>query len=134
ALNPEYRGRLQPLDDPKAYFAALSERARQRSVPPGGRIVMYTVPPYPDQEEARLRKIMREHGIDVVTPYTKHRLLAKDEGLFVRVPTPRGERLERVGFLFLNEEAKWADARHPATRLPFLLHHARLYLSGGATT
>ncbi|MCC7384257.1 MAG: circularly permuted type 2 ATP-grasp protein [Deltaproteobacteria bacterium] len=127
--SPEIMGALSPLDEPNRYYARLVERAKALSNPAGGRVIMFQVPPYADHEDDRLRQIMKSHGVDVLTPSSKHRLVIKDDGLFVRETSKSGEtQLERVGYVFLNGEHKWLDASHPSTRPAFLLGEARDWL------
>jgi uncharacterized circularly permuted ATP-grasp superfamily protein len=129
-LQPEYKADLDPIDDPADYHRTLLERARERANPPGGRIVMYAVPPYADKEDERLKKIMRDLGVEILTPYTRHRLIANDEGVFIRRAGGSEEHpiLDRVGFLFLNGEHKWIDASHPVTEDAYLFYEAQGHL------
>ena len=120
-LEPRYQELLEPADDPSEYFRGLVERAKERAIPKDGRVVMYMVPPYPDNEDERLRKIMQSFGVEVVTTRTKNRLVVEDGGVYLSRP---GLEPERVGYVFLNGEHKWLDAGHPRTRDAYLLWQA----------
>lgn len=127
--SPELMGELKPLDDPNQYYGRMVERAKALAKPAGARVIMFQVPPYADHEDDRLRQIMKSHGVDVLTPNTRHRLVINDEGVFVKIPNQAGgAALERVGYVFLNGEHKWLDASHPSTRPAFLIGEARAWL------
>ncbi|MFO0722593.1 MAG: circularly permuted type 2 ATP-grasp protein [Myxococcota bacterium] len=127
--SPEVMAELKPLDDPSQYYARLVERAKALANPIGGKVIMFQVPPYADHEDERLRQIMKSHGVDVLTPNSKHKLVVTSEGVFVKEKDKAGkETLSRVGYVFMNGEHKWLDASHPSTRPAFLISEAHDWL------
>ena len=112
---PGYRDRIEALDDPRDYYRRLVDRYRRQARPRDGRIVFYVVPPYPDQEDARLKKIFGELGVDIVTPYTKKKLVVNERGAFLETLNENGtRRREPVGYVAINGEHHFVDFTHDA--------------------
>lgn len=127
-LNPGLAEVLHPLDDPMDYYRNLVEDARHRAIPRNGKIVLYLTPPYDDHEHKRLRAIMSDLGVTVVSNHSDTRLLADEDGAYLYHKKKRNSKgknkEERVGFIFLNGEHKFIDAGHPAMRRALLLSEA----------
>jgi uncharacterized circularly permuted ATP-grasp superfamily protein len=121
---PKYRDAIRPKDDPMDFYREIVKRAKKRATPKGGKVVVYQVPPYPDAEDTRLRKIYQDLGVEVVTPNTKRKLVATQEGVFLQ----EGKKREAVGYLVLNGEHKWIDAKFPVTREQYLHFEAQSHL------
>ncbi len=125
-LQPKYREVLKPRSDPDRFYSELVRSYRERAVPHGGKVVLYMVPPYPDNEDSRMARIFKDLGVEIVTPGQK-RLVVKPEGVYLR-KSGMTEATERVGFLFLNGEHKWIDATHPAAECSARIFEANALL------
>ncbi|HRK07217.1 MAG TPA: circularly permuted type 2 ATP-grasp protein [Pseudobdellovibrionaceae bacterium] len=113
---PEYNerlGRRVAERDPMEFYRQLAQRYTARAQ--GGRVVMLQIPPYADFEDRRVMRLMREAGIEVVTPHTRARLQIDAQGAWL-LPADGGRR-ERVGFLAINGEHWWMDM-HDARMWP----------------
>jgi uncharacterized circularly permuted ATP-grasp superfamily protein len=113
---PEYNervGRRVAERDPMEFYRQLAQRYTARAQ--GGRVVMLQIPPYADFEDRRVMRLMREVGIEVVTPHTRARLQIDAQGAWL-LPADGGRR-ERVGFLAINGEHWWMDM-HDARMWP----------------
>ncbi|NUM89701.1 MAG: circularly permuted type 2 ATP-grasp protein, partial [Bdellovibrionales bacterium] len=105
---PEYAELLEARTDPEQFYKDLVTRYREMANPRGGKIVLFSMPPYPDNEDYRLKKIMNDQGVEVVTPHTKKKLEADKDGAWL---VEEGRRRERVGYVHLNDEHKWLDPK-----------------------
>lgn len=112
---PEYKKILKPVDQPEDYYKEMGRR--YKSKPGKGRTVVYMIPPYADNEDLRLKKLYKDQGLQVVTPYTKAKLVTTPKGLFVEEKINGNISRKRVGYLVLNGEHGWVDVNHPATKL-----------------
>ncbi len=103
--------------------ASFKERAREQ----GGRAIVYMLPPYPDQEDERFKKLMREQGIETVTNRTQMRLKIAREGVFVFDSNLDKPKYEKVGFVFLNGEHSWLDPSYTANRERLIVSEAEAH-------
>jgi uncharacterized circularly permuted ATP-grasp superfamily protein len=101
--------------EPMDFYKKLASRFRERANPRGGKVVMLMTPPYPDNEAHRVMRLMKEVGIQVVTPYTKSQLEIDSNGEAWLIH-PDQKRRQRVGFIALEGEHWWMDAHHPEQR------------------
>ncbi len=101
---PEYATLLEAQTDPEKFYKDLVDRYRRMANPKGGKIVMFSIPPYPDNEDSRLKKLMAEQGVEIVTPHTQKKLEVDREGVWL---AEEGKRRQRVGYIHLNDEHKW---------------------------
>ncbi|MGQ0505586.1 MAG: circularly permuted type 2 ATP-grasp protein [Myxococcaceae bacterium] len=130
-INPGLKEKLPELNDIDDYFRAVVDQARAQANPPNGKIVIYMVPPFEDNESNRLAKVMARMGVEMVTPKGRQ-LSVTEDGVFMRA-TPDAEP-EPVGFIFLNGEHRWIDASHPLTRRAFFMTEAEEVLDAPETT
>jgi uncharacterized circularly permuted ATP-grasp superfamily protein len=126
-LMPAYADRLTPLDSPERFYNDLVSRYKSLSNPADGALVIYSVPPYDDHEDFRLNKIMKELGVEVVTPFTQKRLTVKDSGLYLYHKKNRKIK-QRVGYVILNGEHHFIDFTHPAAHERALVEEAKGHL------
>jgi uncharacterized circularly permuted ATP-grasp superfamily protein len=127
---PEYKGKISPIDTPEKFYDELVERYRSLRKPPGGRVVFFLTPPYPDHEDDRLKKIFSDRGVEVVTPLTKKKLVVNNRGAFLEFKNSNGTIVrERVGYLALNGEHAMFDPKHAAVRERALVDEAQVLLS-----
>ena len=130
-LQRNYRTVINPVGTPDEFYRTLVDRWKARANPRGGKVVMFQIPPYPDNEDFRLSKIMAELGVETITPYTDARLEAASDGsMVIRRYVKKGvvTAEEPVGFVVLNGEHRWMDISHPATRRAFLIDEAKSIL------
>ncbi|MDR3607099.1 MAG: circularly permuted type 2 ATP-grasp protein [Oligoflexia bacterium] len=123
---PEYRDRLEAVDSPEKFYDELVTRFRSLRKPPNGRVVLYMVPPYPDHEDDRLKAIFANRGVDVVTPFTKKKLVATRDGLFLeeKIGASKMSVRSSVGYIILNGEHAGMDSHNPASRERALIEEA----------
>lgn len=69
------------------------------------------IPPYADNEDPRLGRILKSLGIEVITPFTKSKLEFDDHNKAWLIPAGSSKR-KQVGFILLNGEHWWLDMRH----------------------
>lgn len=98
------------IRNPDQFYEKLIERYKRQAAQAGGVAVLYMVPPYPDREDHRIKKIFEEQGVMTVTPYTRHQLVVEGESAFLVDPQD-GDR-QKVGFVVLNGEHWWLDPSH----------------------
>ncbi len=128
-LKPEYANQIAAKYDPMDYYRSVISRAQARANPKGGKVVIYMVPPYPDNEDMRIQQLFKSFGVETVTPHTKNRLIVRKDGVYLRSKDPLARTPEqKVGYLFLNGEHKWIDATHPVTREALVLWEAHSHL------
>lgn len=90
------------------FYRVLGQRYKQRGLNKGGISVIYMVPPFVDNEDQRIKQLFQEQGIEVVTPFTKKRLVTDETGVYLtHVDHP--ELKEKVGMVVLNGEHYWLD-------------------------
>jgi uncharacterized circularly permuted ATP-grasp superfamily protein len=127
---PGYQSALDAADDPAQFYRQLVARYREQARPRDGRIVLYMVPPYPDNEDKRIEKIFSALGVDIVTPHTKKKLIVTDRGSFLETVNENGSRRrEPVGYLVLNGEHHFVDFTHAAAYERAMLSEAKDQLS-----
>jgi hypothetical protein len=78
----------------------------------GGRVIMYMVPPYPDNEDSRIRRILKDYGIETVTPNSDLQMKVMADGVYSFRKSLGPTSLEKVGYVVMNGEHKWMDAGH----------------------
>ena len=122
---PQYQEALQAVNQPKKYYEDLMARYRSLAKPLGGRVVLYSVPPYPDKEDSRLKKILHEQGVDLVSPWSQKKLEIDKEG--AAWVLQEGKR-ERVGFLILNGEHHFINPSFPAAQERAAVEEAKAHL------
>lgn len=124
ARQPDYARSLGAIDDPTEYYRSAAQRYRDQAN--GKLVVAYMMPPYADNEDARLKKLYADEGIIIVTPNSQNKLVSTDKGLFLESRNGETIRRQPVGFLVLNGEHAWAEGSHLAAlkrQLLELLHY-----------
>jgi hypothetical protein len=115
----------EPLD----FYKKLAARFRERASPKGGKVVMLMTPPYPDNEPRRVMRLMKDVGIEVVTPYTKSQLEIGKDGKAWLI-NPDWKSPQQVGFIALEGEHWWMDAHHPEQRKTAIIEWSQLSWEG----
>lgn len=110
------------------FYKTLADRFKARAAKKGGRAVMYQTAPYADNEDKRLRRIMEEHGIIVVTDQSKWKFMINSDGVYVYDSTRVSSVPEKVGFIFMNGEYSWLDPRYPVNYKRMVIEEARGHL------
>lgn len=110
------------------FYDELTTRFKQRAALHGGKAVMYMTPPYADREDERIRKLMKDRGIDVVTTHSNLQLISRDGQIYTYDKTQSQRRYEKVGFVFLNGEHSWLDSAYPANYEKVVLGEAQTHL------
>ena len=121
-------GRAIKFRKADAFYKTLTDRFKERAAKKGGRVVMYQTAPYADHEDKRLRRIMEEHGILVVTDQSKWKFKINSEGVFVYDSSRPDSVPEKVGFVFMNGEYSWLDPRYPVNYKRMVIEEARGHL------
>lgn len=132
---PEMQTALEKdaVAQPINFYRDLLARYRSEMKNPGDRIVVFSVPPYPDNEDYRLKAIWDELGVDWVTPTNgKKRLTKKKDGMYLEWFEGKRLKSQRVGYMIFNSEFQYADPNFPAAKQQWLLKEAteRLGLDG----
>jgi uncharacterized circularly permuted ATP-grasp superfamily protein len=107
---PEYSGKLGEIYDSLEYYKEVVRIAKERAYPKNGAIVLIQVPPYPDNEDYRIRALFKQEGVKVITPNTKDQILINSDGVWIKDPISKQGK-QRVGYLFLNGEHLWLDGK-----------------------
>ncbi|MFL5813681.1 MAG: circularly permuted type 2 ATP-grasp protein [Bdellovibrionia bacterium] len=126
---PDYKQALSPVNDPLDFYRELVKRYSSLRNPSDGRIVLYSVPPYPDREDRRLKRIFHDLGVDIVGPTTAKRIINDESGVWVTDSTDPKAKRQRVGFVIINSEHSFMDPTHPAAYERALVEEARGHLS-----
>ncbi len=122
---PGYAAQVKGSADPEQFYKNQLSRYRSQLKDPKDKIILYSLPPYPDNEDARLKKIWRDLGVEIVTPNTKKKLKVEKDGVYLVSRDAIGrQRKERVGYMILNAEHHSLDYRHPVAKEKFLRFHA----------
>ena len=116
-LIPQYKDKLALLDSPENFYRDLIDSYRKQMKNPKEKIVVFSIPPMPDNEDSRVRKLFTEQGVEAVTPFTKKKLVVEKDGAYLVEKLPNGKtKREKVGYVILNGEHKDLDWSHPLTR------------------
>lgn len=98
---PEYEKLIDAENKPERFYDDLVNRFRKMADPKGGKVITYATGAGDDNEDARLKKIFSDRGVDYVSPYTKQQLQVDESGVWV---IGENRSRERVGYIFLNTE------------------------------
>jgi uncharacterized circularly permuted ATP-grasp superfamily protein len=112
ALTLEKEGTVDPME----FYKNLLSRYRNEMKNPKEKIVIFAIPPYPDMEDKRLKKIWGELGVEWVIPGGKRGLVKKEDGMYLRWKEAGQEKFEKVGFVIFNTEFFGADNTFPVFR------------------
>jgi uncharacterized circularly permuted ATP-grasp superfamily protein len=98
---PEYKGLVQPKNDPDKFYQNLVDHIRKAAKPKNGKTVIYAIGAGDDNEDLRLKKIFSDLGVDYVSPNTKQKLTVDKNGVWAE---ESGKRRSRVGYIYLSGE------------------------------
>lgn len=129
-LNPQVAA-LPEQENPADFYQKMAAAFKKEARPLNGVVVMYQIPPYPDNEDLRLRKLFQDQGVVVVTPNSKNKIVSTDRGLFLESPAkndPSKVVRKRIGYLYLNGEHNWMDDGHPVTERLAWIEEAKDHL------
>ncbi|MCB0350714.1 MAG: circularly permuted type 2 ATP-grasp protein [Bdellovibrionales bacterium] len=101
--------------DAEKFYDELARLYKKRAAAHGGDVVMYMTPPYPDNEDKRVRKLLSERGIRFISPYTTERLSVEKDGVYTL--NTKTNKKTKVGLIILNGEHWWLDANYEANTL-----------------
>lgn len=117
------------LRDPLQFYREVTDLWKAEAKKAGGsRVVHYTMPPYPDNEDARIKRIYAEYGIVTVTPNTRLGLTVRKDGVYLIDRKNPKAPAEKVGFVVLNGEHKWLDLSHDSNLKQAIEAEARFHL------
>ena len=123
---PELKNVLHPKDDPLDYYRQVIALAKSKAFPKTGRIIIYMVPPYGDQEDSRLKGLFKQQGVTVISPFSKEKLSVREDGVYVESQDKiSAKRFEKVGYMFVNGEHQWLDRTDPAAEETYYYRMAR---------
>lgn len=101
------------LKKPEEFYRGLTDIFKNRAQNYAGEVVMYMMPHYSDNEDPRLRDILKRFGITIVTPQSVKQLKIESDGVYLydkRKGFEAGSK--RVGFVFVNGEHVDIDPSH----------------------
>ncbi|APR84899.1 hypothetical protein A7982_10248 [Minicystis rosea] len=138
-LLPGFAEAIGATNDPRAFLDELVSRYHAVADPPigpradQGAFVVYGTPPYGDEEDYRLYRLLRARHAVIVEPGMKNkRIEVANDGAYlvrrIKVGNTSLEYRQKIGFLWLNAEHSWVDWEHPAIREKALLDEARDHL------
>lgn len=141
-LLPGFAAAIGATNDPRAFLDELVTRFHALADPPigpgpeQGVLVIYGTPPYADEEDQRLYRMLEARGAIVVEPGMKDRKIEiGSDGAYlvqrIKLGNTRIAYRRKIGFLWLNAEHAWVDWEHPAIRERALLDEAREHLEEG---
>ncbi|OQW50439.1 MAG: hypothetical protein A4S09_01200 [Proteobacteria bacterium SG_bin7] len=91
--------------NPESFYRELTDVFKKRAKTHNGKVVMYFMPGYSDNEDPRLRDIFKRHGVIIVTPRSDKQFKVTEDGVYVFSKKEGFEASkERVGFIFVNGE------------------------------
>ncbi|PIS11894.1 MAG: hypothetical protein COT73_01520 [Bdellovibrio sp. CG10_big_fil_rev_8_21_14_0_10_47_8] len=115
----------------ESFYQNLTDRFKERAAAMGGKVVMYMTPPYADNEDSRIRAILKDYQIETVTPSSKKQLKVTNSGVYLYDKTDLSSAPEKVGFVFLNGEHAWLDPSYSANLERLIIEEAQSHLSEG---
>lgn len=119
----------EKLADPKDFYRELLARYRAEMPDPNAKVVFFSVPPYPDQEDTRLRKIWAELGVEEVTPFSRNpKLVRKADGMYLERLVGPKKVSEKIGYLIFNSEFAGLDTSTSLARQHLLYTDANYWL------
>jgi uncharacterized circularly permuted ATP-grasp superfamily protein len=143
-LLPGFARAIEATNEPRAFLDALVARFHEVADPPigpgpdQGAFVVFGTPPYGDEEDHRLYRMLEARHAVIVEPGMKDRkITVEPDGAYliqkVRVGNTSLTYKKKIGFLWMNAEHIWVDWEHPAIREKALLDEAREQLGHKAT-
>ncbi len=94
--------------DADKFYDELARLYKKRAKAFNGEVVLYMAPPYADNEDKRVRKLLADRGIKTITPHTIEQLTVDASGVYT-INTKTKEKT-KVGLVMLNGEHWWLDA------------------------
>jgi uncharacterized circularly permuted ATP-grasp superfamily protein len=127
---PEYAKVLDVANNPAQFYdelVAMFKKIRRNKGP----IVMLSpaLSQTSENEDIRLRKIMKERGVELVSPSSQNKLVMEDGKAFLIKPTPSGgQRKVEVGYIYLHGEPQFYTGTDGLYRERNLTEVAREYI------
>ena len=122
---PAYQRALHPVDDPSGFFRKYFQDIREHLPVDAKSIVVVQTPPYPDNEEVRLRKIFQTNGAEIVTPQSKAELKFKSDGVYLDSQSYAASVSQKVGYVILNGEHHELDSSDPSAFKRLILERSK---------
>ncbi len=119
-LNEEQR--FRPATE---FYEELATRFQSRGLP--GRVVLYQLPPYADNEDKRIRALLHEMGISVVTNHSQEYMQITEDGVFLRNKRNPGFK-QKVSFVMLNGEHHFMDSSFEGNFQKAVIMEAKAHL------
>ncbi len=102
--------------DADEFYRTLGQRYNERAARKGGVAVLYMIPPYPDNEDKRIRDHFKEQGIEMVTPFTRLQMKVEKDGVYLFDSKDPSVKRKKIGMVVANGEFYWLDPSYPAHR------------------
>ena len=111
---PELAQTIPAQNNPAEFYDAIFERiSKIEGV--DGEIVVLARPPFPDNENARMHRILQDRGATLVTPSGTSKLVVEEEGVFLT----EGASKKKVGYIIIDDETVFYTGGHPVVRHPW---------------
>ncbi len=95
--------------DGQEFYKRLADRYNKRAAEKSGIAVVYMTPPYPDNEDKRIRKHFLEHGIQTITPNSRMQMQTDSTGAYLIDTKDPNVKKQKIGMVVLNGELYWLD-------------------------
>jgi hypothetical protein len=102
--------------DADEFYQTLGKRYNERAARKGGKAVLYMIPPYPDNEDKRIKDHFKEQGIEVVTPFTRLQMSVEKNGVYLYDSKDPSFKKTKIGMVVLNGELYSLDPSYPIHR------------------
>ncbi|MBC7741897.1 MAG: circularly permuted type 2 ATP-grasp protein [Bdellovibrionaceae bacterium] len=106
-------GNKSDFRDARNFYINLANRYQERAKEKNGVSVLYMIPPYPDNEDKRIRQHYADVGIPTVTPFTRLQLKTTKDGVYLYDSKDDRVAPKKVGMVSLNGELHWLDPSNP---------------------
>ncbi len=113
------------LRNPRDFYQQMVNHFKFKASEKGGKAIAIFFPPYDDNEEHRLREILKSMGMEAITPHSGVKLHFESDGVYTE---DREGKREKVGFVMTIEEHWLVDPTFPANRQRWYLKRARYYI------
>lgn len=100
--------------DAEKFYDEIARLYKKRAKAMGGEVILYMTPPYEDNEDKRLSRLLLKRGIKTVTPYTNEELSVEADGVYTIHNKTRIKT--KLGLIILIGEHWWLDAHYEANQ------------------
>lgn len=126
---PEYSATMEKLSDPADFYTGLLKHYRSGMENPAEKMIFFSVPPYPDNEDLRLNKIWKDLGVEPVTPFSRNKkIVKKEDGFYLEQKKGRRTVSEKVGFMVFNAEFSCLDPAFKPAWDQCIMENAKYWL------